>query len=260
MEIRKGDSRAVILEKGAYLFSLTLKGKEVLLQGKERQTRGGMALLLPFANRIKGGKYTWNGKEYSLPVNAEGNAIHGLVMDKIWKIVKSNDTSVSLSLSLDSEGYPTSLEVNTLYEIDFGSILVRLQINNIGNSNAPLTVGFHPYFIVKGLWNLTPNKGKKCVSINKIPTGEMIEEEVDGTKQYDDCFYMPVEELVLSSEYSEVKINKKNLDYVQIYTTQNAVAVEPMSGAPDAYHNGIGLKVIQPGEKVNYEVKFELLR
>ena len=71
---------------------------------------------------------------------------------------------------------------------------------------------------------------------------------------------MPIEELVLSSEYSEVKINKKNLDYVQIYTTQNAVAVEPMSGAPDAYHNGIGLKVIQPGEKVTYEVKFELLR
>jgi hypothetical protein len=25
-------------------------------------------------------------------------------------------------------------------------------------------------------------------------------------------------------------------------------------------HNGIGLKVIQPGEKVTYEVKFELLR
>lgn len=33
-----------------------------------------------------------------------------------------------------------------------------------------------------------------------------------------------------------------------------------MSEAPDVYHNGIGLEVIQSGEKVNYEVKFELLR
>ncbi|BCU70863.1 aldose 1-epimerase [Stygiolobus caldivivus] len=259
MEILNDSSRAIILEKGAYLYHLTLNGKPVLLEGKERQTRGGMALLIPYANRVKGGKYVWKGKEYSLPLNSEGNAIHGLVMDKVWDVKRVRENEVELSLVLNSEGYPTILQIVVEYKINSHSFLVNLGITNIGKSDAPLTVGFHPYFIVKGEWSLMPNKARKCISQDKIPTGEMQDDEIIN-KQYDDCFYLPEENITLSSSYSTIRIRKKNLDYIQLYTVQGAVAVEPMSGAPDAYHNGLGLKVISPNETVSYEVEFTLLR
>jgi len=39
---------------------------------------------------------------------------------------------------------------------------------------------------------------------------------------------------------------------------EGAVAVEPMSGAPDAYHNGMGLKILRPGEaaEFSFEISF----
>ena len=43
------------------------------------------------------------------------------------------------------------------------------------------------------------------------------------------------------------------MPYFQIYTgIKGAVALEPMSGAPDAYHNYIGLDLIKSGEIKNY--------
>src|SRR5437868_62099 len=46
-----------------------------------RPTRSGIPILFPFPNRIRAGRYTWNGTEYQLPLNdATGTmAIHGFV-------------------------------------------------------------------------------------------------------------------------------------------------------------------------------------
>jgi Galactose mutarotase and related enzymes len=59
-------TEAEIQERGAYLTHFRFKGKDIVLPGAERQTRGGMALLIPFANRVRGGAYQWDGKTVTL--------------------------------------------------------------------------------------------------------------------------------------------------------------------------------------------------
>ena len=55
VKLEKGELEAEIVNEGAYLVDLRKDGEEVLLHGNlERKTRGGMALLIPFANRVKG--------------------------------------------------------------------------------------------------------------------------------------------------------------------------------------------------------------
>jgi aldose 1-epimerase len=57
-------------------------------EGEQRPSGSGIPILFPFPNRIRAGKFSWNGREYSIPgTDKWGNAIHGLCMDRPWMIL-----------------------------------------------------------------------------------------------------------------------------------------------------------------------------
>ena len=69
------------------------------------------AIIGRYANRIKNGRFSIDGKSYQLPVNNGTNALHGGVSgfnEKIWDIVGQTRHSVSLHYrALDGEeNYP----------------------------------------------------------------------------------------------------------------------------------------------------------
>src|SRR5262245_1543016 len=53
-----------------------------------RPTRSGIPILFPFPNRIRAGRYRWEGKDYQLEITdtALGNAIHGFACRRPWRI------------------------------------------------------------------------------------------------------------------------------------------------------------------------------
>ncbi|WP_016731101.1 aldose 1-epimerase [Saccharolobus islandicus] len=259
MKIKKGDTEAEILTKGAYLNAFRIGSKDMILKGDlERPTRGGMAILIPYSNRVKNAEYIFEGVKYTLPQNREGNAIHGLVMDKEFSVVTKSDDSVSLEHVLEHEGYPSRLDCLITYKVFKYGLRTKIVIRNVGNKRAPLTVGAHPYFITADDWRIIVEKEesvKKCVSFNKIPTGELIKTKLEHT-DYDDCFLISGS-IQLHSSYSKVRITRRNMPFVQIYTgIRGTVAIEPMSGAPDAYHNGLGLKILEPNESSYFAFAF----
>ncbi len=252
LEISDGDLIAQIMEEGAYLYSLTKSGRDIILKGQERKTHGGMALLIPYANRVKDGTYIWEGKKYELPRNAEGNAIHGLIMDKVFDVKFKGKNRITLEYVLDHPGYPSTLRITVTYSVVFNLIDVFITVKNEGEISAPLVVGAHPYFIVRGRWSIIPSRVRRCLMENKIPNGS-VEDFTIIQKDYDDCFIIEDREVILKSDYSTVTIEKSEMDYIQIYTGEpNAVAVEPMSGAPDAFHNKLGLIVLEPSRSHNF--------
>ncbi|AWR93625.1 aldose 1-epimerase [Acidianus brierleyi] len=252
LEISDGDLIAQIMEEGAYLYSLTKSGKDVILKGKERKTHGGMALLIPYANRVKDGEYIWEDKKYELPKNSEGNAIHGLIMDKLFDVKFKGKSRVTLEYLLSHPGYPSTLRITITYSVVFDLLDVFITVKNEGEVSAPLVVGAHPYFLVRGKWSITPDRVRRCLMENKIPTGN-VEDFRIVQKDYDDCFIIENREITLKSDYSTVAIEKSNMDYIQLYTGEpGAVAVEPMSGAPDAYHNGLGLIILEPSKSRDF--------
>ena len=54
-----------------------------------RPTRSGIPILFPFPNRIRVGRFSWEGKEYQLPLNdsVKQNAIHGFACRRPWRVV-----------------------------------------------------------------------------------------------------------------------------------------------------------------------------
>jgi len=121
-----------------------------------------------YANRIAKGKFTLDGKEYSLPINNEPNALHGGLkgFDKqIWKAAIGNDGSnPTLTLTYTSadgeEGYPGTLETSLTYtwtqdnalHIDYKATTDKPTVLNLTN---------HSYFNLAG-------EGSKSVLDHKL--------------------------------------------------------------------------------------------
>src|SRR5688572_12805833 len=84
------------------------------------------SLIGRFGNRIANGKFTLDGKQYTLAGNDNGNSLHGgnKGYDKvIWKAEKlPGDSSLQLTyLSKDGEeGYPGNLDIKVIYTLTSG--------------------------------------------------------------------------------------------------------------------------------------------
>src|SRR5262249_26997594 len=93
-----GASPQILGSQGFNLFKLTampggrplevLYAPEGFETGQLRPSKGGIPLLFPFPGRIAGTTFTWEGKPYQLePGDAFGNAIHGFVLWRPWRVV-----------------------------------------------------------------------------------------------------------------------------------------------------------------------------
>ena len=107
-----------------------------------------------FANRIKDGKFTLDGKEYTLAVNNGPNHLHGGLVGfnmRVWEVKSSSENKIVMSyFSPDGEeGYPGNLEVTVTYELSDEN---ELKIHYEATTDQPTIVGLtnHSYFNLKG--------------------------------------------------------------------------------------------------------------
>ncbi len=109
------------------------------------------------ANRIAGGKFTLNGKEYTLATNDKTNHLHGgeRGLDKrIWK-AKATETdghpAVELTyLSPDGEeGYPGNLAITVVYSLTDENELT-IDYTATTDQATPVNLTHHSYFNLSG--------------------------------------------------------------------------------------------------------------
>ena len=111
-----------------------------------------------FANRIAKGKFSLDGKEYSLFVNNGANTLHGgkQGFDKVvWKarpfLNDLQEDSIELSyLSKDGEeGYPGNLQVKVIYTLTQENE-IKIDYEAITDAKTILNLTNHVYFNLKG--------------------------------------------------------------------------------------------------------------
>ena len=107
-----------------------------------------------FANRIKDGKFTLDGKEYQLAVNNGTNHLHGGNIgynEKVWDVLEATESTLKLRyLSPDGEeNYPGNLEAIVTYEVSDDN---ALKVHYEATTDKPTIVAFtqHAYFNLKG--------------------------------------------------------------------------------------------------------------
>ncbi|MGL4460931.1 MAG: aldose 1-epimerase [Planctomycetia bacterium] len=123
-----------------------------------QEARHGTPILAPFPNRIAGGRFTWDGKDYALPCNERGgkNAIHGFVYTKPWRTVDlhCDDAGACVrgefQLSVDApdhvDHWPADFKLAVDYRLSGSTLEMLLAVENPDLKPLPFGVGTHPYF------------------------------------------------------------------------------------------------------------------
>jgi aldose 1-epimerase len=275
-ELHRGRQRLVVTEIGAGVRSWTVGGQELLASFSpgERDAAFCGRVLVPWPNRVRDGRYAFDGSEHGLELTEPelGNALHGLVLQSRWQGVRTSARRVSLSYELRPRaGYPFTLALNVSYELASGGIVMTLHATNVGTERAPFGAGLHPY--------LTPGTSRVDDVVLEVPAGTHVPVDqrllpsgsatpVDGTEldfrrarrlgalRLDACFGdlgrspAGVARVRLGTQAGAGQLTvwmDERFRFVQVFTADAAIAVEPMTCAPDAFNSGEGLVVLEPG-------------
>lgn len=276
-EITGGNYRAELTEVGASLAGLWRDGSPVTVEipadGLPPKSAG--AVLLPWPNRIAGGRYRFDGTDLQLPLSepAKGNASHGLVRWVRWSPARQDGSSVTLQHDLVPQtGYPFELHLEISYRLDAETGLwVDTEVVNTGRTAAPFGAGFHPYLDLGGhdldtAELLVPAAAVLDTDEHQIPTGSS---PVAGTS-FDFRTLRPIGEVRLDHGFADLtgsaavlRTERRTVElhwdaayrYLQVFTPpfltpgRNAVAIEPMSCPANAFNSGEGLTRLEPGQR-----------
>ncbi len=165
---------------GARIISYEYKGRDLLYGPKTPEelvedTCYCGAVCGRVANRIAGGKFELDGKEYTLAVNNGANHLHGGLCgfsDRVWTVQEATADTLVLSLvSADGEeGYPGCVSVKAVYRLVGAELTLILE----ATSDAPtlLNLTNHAY------WNLnaggTIDEGH-CLTVHASAYTPMVE-------------------------------------------------------------------------------------
>ena len=282
IELRAGKWRAVVSAHGASLRGLSHGGHEVVTGYRSVAAKqGGQGdVLIPFPGRVAGGRYRWDGVDYQLPITDKDgpNAIHGFVRKVDWDRAERADDSATFTLRFaGAEGYPFPLDLALRYGLDATGLSVGAAITNAGAHDAPVAMGFHPYFTVgsdrvDGDALLLPFSEVLEFS-QLLPTGRVLSvadggldfraSRVIGDTRLNHCFLSPRRDLdgririTLSGRQRACTVwMDEAFDYCVVYTgdalpagvARSSIAIEPMTCGSDALnHAAWGLRRLAPG-------------
>jgi aldose 1-epimerase len=241
--------------------------------------------LSPYVCRLKNGEYKFAEKEYKVDGFYLGqHALHGLIYKSPFDVIKAEANEDAAQVELlysykkEVEGYPFKYDCRVIYELKKDNTLhIRTIIKNQSELAIPITDGWHPYFTLGG------NVNELLIQVNApymlefdeelIPTGKkflnekFIAAEKIGDTTLDNCFLVDIKNtnpvVILKDPVNTIQLEiscDKSYPIIQVYTPDHrkSIAIENLSGAPDAFNNGIGLIALAAGKEVIFSTSYSI--
>ena len=178
LTLDNGTVSCKIITFGAAVRTLTVPGRggavDVVLGYDtlaEYEENGGFfgAVVGRYANRIAGGRFVLNGREYTLARNDGPNHLHGGEVGyshRVWTVEEAGaDRAV---LTLDSpdgeEGYPGHLQARVTYALEGSTLSIHYEA--VSDRDTPCNLTNHSYFNLSG-------QGSGDVLAHKVPAEKL---------------------------------------------------------------------------------------
>ncbi len=217
-------------ELGGRVGSISVEGRELLVSGdaSSHPMQWGSFPMVPWAGRVRAGRFTFEGAPVQLPLDLPPHAIHGSGYRTPWEVVHQDADAdqVVLACPLEGELGGTAQQV---IGVAAGSVTCELAVV-AGARAIPGEVGWHPWFLLPTTLEVHPQAMYRR-DAEGIPDGTLVE---PPPGPWDDCFVHP-DPIVLTYPTHVVTVSSDCEDVVLYTHPEHAVCVEPQSGPPDAF-------------------------
>jgi len=235
--------------------------------------------LVPFVNRIRGGRFTFRGREVSLAPNMAGDPspLHGQGWLGAWRVDEQSETHAVLSFAHAAGEWPWDYEARQEFALDGGGMSVGLTCTNTGPEPMPCGLGQHPYFPcgpqtridteVTQVWTIDA----QVLPVAKVPAEGRFDlrDRLACGQGLDHGFGGWNGETRLSDPDwpYEVRLSSPQARFFQLYSpTEGGIFVaEPVThanaalNAPAADWPDLGMRVLAPGETMRLDLRLEIV-
>ncbi len=248
------------------------------------------------ANRIAGGEFELDGKQFVLAVNNGPNHLHGGLCgfsDRVWRVEVADETQLVLSLVsvAGEEGYPGTVRVLATYSLKGDTLSLKMEAET--DSRTPLNLTNHVYWNLTGSGTVDAHTLQVFASaytpmVANIPTGSIV--PVAGTLYdlrtpaclgqrnaaeaiaggYDDNYVLPaypgVKPAAVLSDGTLELVVATDAPGMQVYTgdylplKRGGIALEAQNYPDSLHHPHFPSVVLNPGEAYCRTICWQLRR
>lgn len=273
LKIKKGDWEAVACPRlGGNVISLTYKGKDVFVPLVDESQLDvnpylqGSPLLFP-ANRTTDGKFTFEGKDYTLPLNEDWCHchLHGFVHMRAFDVVehKEDEITMKYTYATPDEWFPFPCEISVTYSIDGEGFKQSYRITNIGKGNLPAVFCMHSTFVEPETFSLPiylRQEAETCRATGRyipLTAQERAYKSGSPSKGLDvDGYYLSCGHTATIGDFSYTTSEK--FDHWVLYNglgKSGYICIEPQCGRVNGLNVPDGHVLLAPGESLDLWAK-----
>jgi aldose 1-epimerase len=269
-------------EDGGGVTFLRFKGVDVLRPAPAVR-HGPLELscfpLVPYANRIGHGRFTWRGRKVSLEPNMAGDPspMHGDGWLSVWSAAEAAADRIVLELRHTAGAWPWSYLARQTIAANPGGVSLGLELTNRSDSVMPAGLGFHPYFPGRSAARLQAQ-----VQAVWLTDAELLPTRLGPPETFGDWAAgapLAIPELIDNchtgwSGPAEISLGDRGLvvrltagpaqRWLQVYSPpgQDFFAIEPVSHRPDALNTSNpkseGVMALPPGAALRASLRIEV--
>lgn len=235
--------------------------------------------LVPFVNRIRGGRFTFRGRTVTLRPNMANDIspLHGQGWLGEWKVVSSGNQDAELHFVHEAGEWPWHYEALQVFALDEEGLSVRLECRNGSDSPMPCGLGQHPYFPCTAETRIRTEVTTAFeIDANVLPTGEVpatgrfdLSDRAACGQGLDHGFGGWGGEALLSDPAwpADLRLSSPQARFFQLYSPESGgiFVAEPVTHAnaalnePEDRWPELGMQILEPGESMRLDMRLALV-
>ena len=240
LRLESDDASVVLATAGGRVASLRVRGEELLAApaGDAPRLLWGCYPMVPWAGRLRHGRFSFAGRDHQMPCDLPPHAIHGTGHHSEWEVVDAATTRDSATMRLElREPWPFGGWVEHRASLRGPILTLTLALHAV--QSMPVVLGWHPCF--------RRQVAGREASLSFEP-GFVWTRDADGIpngarapvppRPWDDCFGDVAAPPVVSwPGFGSVTIRSPLTSWVVYDERTDVVCVEPQTQPPDAFNH-----------------------
>lgn len=233
--------------------------------------------LVPYANRIAGGRFVFAGGEHSLPANFPGfeNPLHGLGWLRPWNVAEHEEATATLTFTHRADvDWPWDWSAVQRFELTNDGLRITIELVNASPQAMPGGLGLHPYFVrdagdelsfgAAGVWAndaaMIPVRTMSADAFGDFAQGSAPAPET----LIDNCYFGWDGQGNWGAGSGKVTLRGEGADFLHIFAPpgEDFICIEPTTHMPDALNQadflGVGGKILAPGDAMRMSLTIKV--